>query len=120
MKKRRPRCDFCGRAFTPRRRQGRPQLYCCSSHRQRAYELRRARAQMQGETPMLLLGRDIDTMQTKESIKRAVVEVLRELGFLEGAPKRPPPLRLVEKKPEIESLIYRAHTRPAVTGEPSL
>src|SRR4051794_17469085 len=73
---------------------------CCSSHRQRAYELRRARAQMQGETPMLLLGRDVDTMQTKESIKRAVVEVLRELGFLEGVPKRPPPLRLVEKKTE--------------------
>jgi hypothetical protein len=53
---------------------------------------------VQAETPLLLLGRDVDAMRTKESIKRAVVEVLRELGFLDPAPKRPPPLRVVKEE----------------------
>jgi hypothetical protein len=92
-RRRRPRCDFCGRAFTPARR-GRPQLYCSAYHRQRAYETRRARAGV----PALLLGRDVDAMRTKAGIERAVVDVLRKLGFLEGAPKGPPPLRIVEKE----------------------
>jgi hypothetical protein len=35
-------------------------------------------------------------MQTKAGIERAVVDVLRKLGFLEGAPKGRPPLRIVE------------------------
>jgi hypothetical protein len=34
-------------------------------------------------------------MQSKEGFKRAVVEVLRELGVLPPAPKGPPPVRLV-------------------------
>ena len=32
-------------------------------------------------------------MRTKAGIERAVVDVLRRLGFLEGAPKGRPPLR---------------------------
>jgi hypothetical protein len=94
-KKHRPRCAFCGRAFTPTRR-GRPQLYCSTSHRQRAYELRRAQAQLEASIPSLLLGRDIDAMRTKAGIERAVVDVLRKYGILPPAPKRPPPLRIVE------------------------
>jgi len=37
--------------------------------------------------------RDVHAMQTKAGIERAVVDVLRKLGFLEGAPERRPPLR---------------------------
>jgi hypothetical protein len=37
-------------------------------------------------------------MPTKAGIERAVVDVLRKLGFLEGAQKGPPPLRIVEKE----------------------
>ncbi len=44
---------------------------------------------------MALLNRDIDAMRSKEAIKAAVVEVLRELGLLPAKPKRPPPLRVV-------------------------
>jgi hypothetical protein len=36
-------------------------------------------------------GRDNDAMKTKAGIERAVVDVLRKLGFLEGAPKGRPP-----------------------------
>jgi hypothetical protein len=84
MKRRRPRCAWCKRAFTPPRRGRRPD-YCSAAHRQRAYELRRAQAMV----PRLLLGRDIDAMRTKVGIKRAVVDVLRELGILFPAPKSP-------------------------------
>jgi hypothetical protein len=58
--------------------------------------MRRAHAQLAARVPSLLLGRDIHVMQTKAGIERAVVDVLRKLGFLEPAPKRPPPLRVVE------------------------
>ena len=91
----RPRCAWCKKAFTPPK-QGRPPRYCSAAHRQRAYELRRARAML----PQLLLGRDIDDIRTKGGIKRAVIEVLRELGFLPALPKRPPPLRIVKDKHE--------------------
>jgi hypothetical protein len=37
-------------------------------------------------------------MRTKAAIERAVVNVLRKLGFLEGAPKGTPPLRIVNKE----------------------
>jgi hypothetical protein len=42
--------------------------------------------------------RDVDAMKTKAGIERAVVDVLRKLGFLEGAPKGRPPLRIVKKE----------------------
>ena len=73
-------------------------LCCSTSHRQRAYELRRAQAQLEASIPSLLLGRDIDAMRTKAGIERAVVDVLRKYGILPPAPKRPPPLRIVETK----------------------
>ena len=94
-KRPRPRCAWCKKAFTPPK-WGRPPRFCSAAHRQRAYELRRARAML----PQLLLGRDIDDIRTKGGIKRAVIEVLRELGFLPALPKRPPPLRIVKDKHE--------------------
>jgi hypothetical protein len=45
--------------------------------------------------PQLLLDRDIDGIRSKDGIKRAVVAILRELGFLPALPKRLPPLRIV-------------------------
>jgi hypothetical protein len=48
--------------------------------------------------PSLLLGRDIHAMQTKSGIERAVVDVLHRLGFLPGATKPMPRLRVVETK----------------------
>jgi hypothetical protein len=86
----RPRCAWCKKAFTPPK-QGRPPRFCSAAHRQRAYELRRARAML----PQLLLDRDIDGIRGKDGIKRAVVAILRELGFLPALPKRLPPLRIV-------------------------
>ena len=58
--------------------------------------MRRAQAQLEASIPSLLLGRDIDAMRTKAGIERAVVDVLRKYGILPPAPKRPPPLRIVE------------------------
>jgi len=58
----------------------------------------RAQAQLQASVPQLLLGRDVHAMQTKAGIERAVLYVLRKLGFLEGASKGRPPLRIVEKE----------------------
>ena len=46
-------------------------------------------------TPSLLLGRDIDAMRTKAGIERAVVDVLRRLGFLPPQPKGAPKLHVV-------------------------
>ena len=40
-------------------------------------------------------------MQTKAGIERAVVDVLRKLGFLKGAPKGRPPMRIVKQRPEV-------------------
>jgi hypothetical protein len=45
-----------------------------------------------------LLGRDVHAMQTKAGIERAVVDGLRKLGFLEPAPKGPPPTDCQEAK----------------------
>jgi hypothetical protein len=86
-------------AFKPPPR-GRPPLYCCASHRQQAYEKRRAYAAAERLTPSLLLGRDIDAMQTKAGIERAVVDVLRKLGFLLPKPKEAPRLSLVKDNDE--------------------
>jgi hypothetical protein len=47
-------------------------------------------------------GRDDDAMWTKAGIERAVVEVLRKLGFLEGAPGAGGPYGLLKRKPSIE------------------
>ena len=41
-------------------------------------------------------------MRTKAGTERAVVDVLRKLGFLEGAPKGRPPLRIVKQRPRID------------------
>jgi hypothetical protein len=91
---RRPRCAWCKKAFTPPK-QGRPPRYCSAAHRQRAYELRRAKKML----PQLLLGRDIDELHTKEGLRRVFIEFAREFGLLPPAPKRPPPLRMVRDPP---------------------
>jgi hypothetical protein len=91
-KKKKLKCAFCGKRFPPPAR-GRMPKFCCRSHRQRAYELRRASERV----PTLLLGRDLEEYRTKAGIERAVIETLRKFGMLPPAPKRPPPIRLVRK-----------------------
>jgi hypothetical protein len=86
---------YCGRAFTSLRR-GRPPLYCCASHRQRAYQERRAYAAAVKARPVQLIDRDIEDMRTKSGIDRAVVDALRRLGFLPPPPKRPARLRIIK------------------------
>jgi hypothetical protein len=60
--------------------------------------MRRAQAQLAASVHSIPLGRDTRVMQTKAGIERAVVDVLRRLGFLPGAPKPAPPLRMKEAK----------------------
>jgi hypothetical protein len=42
--------------------------------------------------------RHYENFQTREGIKRAVIDVLRELGLLPPAPKRADSLRLVKDR----------------------
>ena len=46
--------------------------------------------------PSILLARDIDNVRTKEGIRRAVVDVLRDLGMLPKGSKRKPRLELIQ------------------------
>lgn len=91
-------CGWCKAKFKPPTR-GRPPLYCCQSCRQRAYEERRA-AQFAGrQLPKLLLGKDIEDMRTKAGIRRAIIDVLSEVGLLPESPapqRSKPRLSLVE------------------------
>src|SRR5262249_42773077 len=64
------------------------------------YMRRRIAAAAESSMPLRLLRNDIYEMQTKEGFRRAVVEVLRELRVLEPAPRRLPPLSLVNKDDE--------------------
>jgi hypothetical protein len=89
--KKKLKCAFCGKRF-PASARGRMPKFCCRSHRQRAYELRRAAERV----PTLLLGRDLDEHRTRAGIERAVVSTLRRFGFLPPAPKGAPPVRLVK------------------------
>jgi hypothetical protein len=85
---RRPRCAYCKKAFTPKKR-GRAPKYCCAAHRQAAWA-------SQGR-PALLWRRHYDDFRTREGIRRAVIDVLRELGYEPPAPKKPrSSLRLVK------------------------
>jgi hypothetical protein len=91
----RPRCAYCKKTFAPPKR-GRPPRYCSASHRQRAYQLRRAQAEI--NILSLARGRDVDDMHTKAGIERAVVDALRKFGVL--PPAAPPIKRLRIVKPE--------------------
>jgi hypothetical protein len=90
-KKPKLKCAWCKKRFSAPAR-GRTPKYCCRSHRQRAYERRRAAESL----PMRLLGRDLDEHRTRAGIERAVVGTLRRFGFLPPAPKGAPPIRLVK------------------------
>ena len=92
----RPRCAYCKKAFTPRKKRGRPPRYCSASHRQMAYAMRRAEEML--NVPSLLLGRDIEDMRTKAGIERAVLNVLRRFGVLPPEPPKAPPLKLVKSE----------------------
>ena len=93
----RPRCALCRKAFTPPKR-GRPSRYCSASHRQRAYELRRAEKVLL--LPKLLFDQDIDDFHTKAGIERAVLGILRQHGIVSAAPKRPTRLHIVKGERE--------------------
>jgi hypothetical protein len=45
----------------------------------------------------MLMSRDLDEYRSRAGIKRAVIDVLREIGVLSPEPKKPPPLKLVPK-----------------------
>ena len=79
--KHRRKCANC-RKRLPRQKTGRPRRYCSRSCRQRAYEKRRAETSI----PLHLFTRDHNEIQSRDGIKRAVVDVLRELGFLPSSP----------------------------------
>jgi len=92
------KCAWCKSRFKPPLRGRRPK-YCSHSCRQRAYEARRAEQNI----PSLLLGRDMDNIRSRDGIRRAVVDVLRELGMLPETSKgAKPQLRLVENPDEPE------------------
>jgi hypothetical protein len=95
VEKLRPRCGYCNRLL-PRRRagqRGRPPAYCSRAHRQLAYEERRAGKNH--PLPVALLRGDMDAMASKAGIERAVLAVLRKLGFLPPVQKKASRLRLV-------------------------
>ena len=106
-KKQKLKCAFCGKRF-PRPARGRMPKYCCRSHRQRAYELRRASERL----PMLLLGRDLEEYRTRAGIEQAVLGALRKFGMLPPAPKQAPAISLRLVKDEAEDA-----TKPG--GQPS-
>jgi hypothetical protein len=50
--------------------------------------------------PRLTLGNDLDDIRTKDGLKRAVVSILQELGFLPKSSTQPEPqLKLIPKPP---------------------
>src|SRR5262249_18563515 len=95
--KRSRKCRTCGGRL-PKSKRGRPQAYCCPSHRQRAYVKRGLASAAERVIPQLLLGRDIDDMRTRAGMERVIVDTLRKLGLLppQPTPPRPPPLQLVK------------------------
>jgi hypothetical protein len=104
---RRPRCAYCRKAFTPRRRGRRPK-YCSDAHRQRAHQERHALDRF----PSLALGRDIDDMRTRDGIRRVVIDVLREFDILAPVPKRQPPIRIA-----VDNERERDDTPPVTKSE---
>ncbi len=54
----------------------------------------------QQRVPELLLGQDMEDIRTKAGVERAVVDVLRKLGFLPPGPKTKPRLRVVKEENE--------------------
>jgi hypothetical protein len=88
-KSKRPRCAYC-KAPLPKATRGRRPNYCKASHRQRAYEMRRAAAR----APQVLMQRDIGNALSEALI----IRTLKKLGVL---PPEPPPRPKLPAKPRL-------------------
>jgi hypothetical protein len=80
-RKRTVKCAYCGQRFKPPKR-GRPPRYCCASHRNRAYVVRVASRLAQ----LHLVKEDTEDIR----IRRAVIDVIRELSIDLGPPPSAP------------------------------
>ncbi len=92
------KCKQCKRKFRPKAKGRRP-LYCSDSCRQRAYERRRIEKEIAQRIPMRLLGGDMEGIKTRDGVRKAIVDVLRELGLIArppDQPKRGPKLRVIQ------------------------
>jgi len=84
-----PRCAYC-KAPLPKAKRGRRPNYCKASHRQRAYEMRRAAAR----APQVKLQRDIDVAQINAA-------VARYLSKYDLPPREPLPRPKLRIKPRL-------------------
>jgi len=100
MRQKTRKCGHCGVRFKVNGR-GRPRLYCCRSHRTRAYEKRRLRRLRERALPFKLLVSDMKEMFQKEAeVERVVLRVLRKILPSVVPPPSKPALRLVtDEKP---------------------
>ena len=131
------RCKWCRERFTPSRR-GRAQLYCCRSHRQRAYEQRKLRAAtsptlmlsaLRSDMRDLLRGNQTEHDRLKLALREILIELVPSLEPYLPRPRRPK-LTLVKNQPKPpensrtpegasptrKTLVTSHATRPQQTG----
>ena len=93
---------MCKKRFRPKARGRRPR-YCSASCRQRAYERRQIENEVAQRIPMRLLAGDMEGIKTRDGVRRAIVDVLRELSLIAippDQPKRGPKLRVIRDDKE--------------------
>jgi len=93
--KRRPRtvrCKGCKRVIRPKAK-GRIPTYCGQGCKQRGYINRRLSG------PLVLLARDIASVQVRDIIRHEVWDILVKAHVVSGKP--PPPERPSRKRPEL-------------------
>jgi hypothetical protein len=83
MRNKKKKCRYCKQVFETNQR-GRPQLYCCPSHRQRYFEKRRLAELRSDRKPLKLLAMDIKARQQKQAslervVRQVVLKVLSEV-----------------------------------------